>query len=102
MHYHRHSCVFSCLILATLATVTDGAETELKFKDKTPQKYELKARASQIDPRTKPHPEIEFVFEKDGKPQDLQNAVVDTRVAPQGKLVIWLMGHRPPLFDRVS
>jgi hypothetical protein len=27
---------------------------------------------------------------------------VDTRVAPQGKLVIWLMGHSPPLFERVS
>ncbi len=102
MNCRRHSCVFSCLILATLATVTDAAEPELKFKDKTPQKYELKARASQIDPQTKPHPEIAFVFEKDGKPQDLQNAVVDTRVAPQGKLVIWLMGHSPPLFERVS
>ena len=27
---------------------------------------------------------------------------VDTRVAPQGKLVIWLMGHNGALFDRLN
>ena len=67
-----------------------------------PKRYELTARASQIDTRAKPHPEIGFVFEKDGKPQDVQHAFVDTRVAPRGKLVIWLMGHNGPLFERVS
>ena len=91
-----------CLILATLVTVTDGAELELQLVDKTPQRYQLKARASEIDPRVKPHPEIEFVFHRDGKPQDFQNAAVDTRVAPHGKLVIWLMGNSPPLFERLS
>jgi len=102
VNYHCRSCVFYFLILATLPSVTKGAEPELKFLDQTPQRYEVKARASQIDPRAKAHPEIEFVFEKDGKPQDFQNAAVDTRVAPQGKLVIWLMGHSPPLFERLT
>ena len=27
---------------------------------------------------------------------------MDTRVKPQGKLVIWLMGYSPPLFERVN
>lgn len=67
-----------------------------------PKRYELTARASQIDSRTRPHPEIGFVFEKDGKPADVQHAFVDTRVAPRGKLVIWLMGHNGPLFERLS
>lgn len=90
----------SCLLLiANLAIAADGA---LKFNDPKPQRYDLSARASEIDSRARPHPEIEFVFEKAGKSQDIQHASVDTRVAPQGKLVIWLMGHSQPLFDRVS
>jgi hypothetical protein len=32
----------------------------------------------------------------------VQHAAVDTRVEPQGKLVIWLMGHSPALFERVN
>lgn len=80
---------------------TDSTE-ELKFADSSPQLYNLTARASELDSAARPHPEINFLFEKDGKPQDLQHASVDTRVAPQGKLVIWLMGHNSELFDRVS
>ncbi len=67
-----------------------------------PQRFRLSTRASQIDPRARPHPEIDFVFEKDGKPQDLQHASVDTRVEPRGRLVIWLMGHSDPLFERLN
>ncbi len=60
-------------------------------------------RASEIDPRAKEHPEIDFVFtDKSGKPQDLQNASVDTKVKAQGKLVIWLMGHNAGLFERLN
>jgi len=101
----KYCCRYLCLYffaVGALSNVAVGSHPELTFLDKTPQRYEMKARASQIDPRAKPHPEIEFLFEKDGKPQDFQNAVVDTRVTPQGKLVIWLMGHSPPLFERVS
>jgi hypothetical protein len=74
----------------------------LTFADPKPQRYELTARASEIDTRARPHPELDFVFEKDGKPADVEHASVDTRVKPQGKLVIWLMGHSAPLFERVN
>ena len=66
------------------------------------KRHELSARASEIDPRAKAHPEIGFVFEKDGKPQDVQHASVDTRVPSQGKLVIWLMGHNRELFEHLT
>ena len=79
-----------------------AAAEPLTFKDPTPQRYELTARASEIDPRAKAHPEIDFVFEKGGKPADVENATVDTRVKPQGKLVIWLMGYSAPLFERIN
>ena len=83
----------------SLVHAVDAAKA---YKDGAPKKYDLTARASAIDTRAKPHPEIDFLFEKDGKPQDLQHACVDTRVDPQGKLVIWLMGHNQGLFDRLS
>ena len=89
------------LLLLPLAMV-GAADAPLKFNDPKPQRYDLTARASQIDKRAKPHPEIEFVFEKDGKPQDVQHAAVDTRVEPQGKLVMWLMGNSPQLTERVT
>lgn len=66
------------------------------------KRFDLTARASEIDPRATEYPEIGFVFEKDGKPQDVQHASVDTRIPSQGKLVIWLMGHNKDLFDRLS
>ncbi len=66
------------------------------------KRHDLSARASDIDPRAKAHPEIGFVFEKDGKPQDMQHASVDTRVRSQGKLVIWLMGHNRELFHHLT
>ena len=87
------------IILAASAGTADDA---LSFSDATPQRYTFTARASEIDPRAREHPEIEFVFEKKGKPADVQNASVDTKVAPVGKLVIWLMGHSEPLFEHVN
>ncbi len=94
------------LVLASVISLSVyaayAADTVPKFDDPSPQRYDLTARASAIDSRAKPHPEIGFVFEKDGKPQDIEHAVVDTRVVPQGKLVIWLMGHNPQLFERIS
>lgn len=89
------------LMLASLSTL-HATETPLVFSDRSPQRYELSARASQIDSRARPHPEIDFVFEKGGKQADLEHAAVDTRVKPQGKLVIWLMGHSPALFERIN
>ena len=84
----------------TLAAASHAAPG---FDDPAPQQYVIEKRASEIDPRAREHPEINFVFaDGKGKPQDLQHAVVDTRVAPRGKLVIWLMAYRKELFDRTS
>ncbi len=90
------------LLLTICAHVAVAADAPLAFTDSAPKRYELTARASLIDPRAKPHPEIDFVFEKAGKPTDTENASVDTRVKPQGKLVIWLMGPSPAMFERLN
>ena len=79
-----------------------AADAPLIFTDSTPQRYEFSARASEIDPRARSHPEIDFVFEKNGKPADGEHASVDTRVKPAGKLVIWLMGDNASLFEHVN
>src|SRR5262245_930640 len=89
------------LLLTRLATL-HAADAPLTFSDPKPHRYEFTARASKIDSRARPHPEIDFVFEKDGKPADVEHASVDTRAKPQGKLVIWLMGYSAPLFERVN
>jgi hypothetical protein len=62
----------------------------------------LTARASALDDRARPHAEIDFVFEKDGKPQDVQHASVDTAVPSRGRLVVWLMGYNDSLFQRLN
>jgi hypothetical protein len=89
-------------LLCAASGAASAADAPLKFADPKPQRYTLTARASQVDPRARAHPEIEYLFEKGGKPADTQNASVGTRVAPQGRLVIWLMGHSAPLFERVN
>ena len=66
------------------------------------ERYVTKVRASEIDPAAKEHPEVQFVFNKEGKPADVQVAAVDTRVPSTGKLVIWLMGYNDPLFQRLT
>jgi len=99
MKVQRLVLMMSVLLFARVGWSADGGPP---FKDPSPKRYDLTARASQIDKRAKPHPEIDFVFEKDGKPTDVQHAAVDTRVAPRGKLVIWLMGHNGQLFEHVN
>lgn len=93
------ACLSAALFLFSAGAAAQPAPA---FDDPSPQRYTLEARASQLDPRARPHPEINFVFEKDGKPVDVENASVDTRVKPQGKLVIWLMGPSAPLFERLN
>ncbi len=66
------------------------------------KKFTLTARASEIDPRTKEHPEIDYVFTRKGKPVDTQLASVDTRVKASGYLVIWLMEPKQSLFDYIN
>lgn len=87
-------------VVANAATPTANASTDAV--DKQPQRYVFQARASELDPHTKEYPEINFVFGSKEKPQDLEYASVDTRVAPQGKLVIWLMGSNDALFERLN
>jgi hypothetical protein len=103
------SPVFQWSLLLTLCFAANEAcgqtarTKPLRYGDPKPQLYNLTGRASVIDARVKAHPEIDFVIEsKPGIPADVQHASVDTRVAPRGKLVIWLMGHNQQLFDRVS
>ncbi len=79
-----------------------AADHSPAFDDPEPQRYQLRARASEIDSRAKEYPEIGFVFGSDRKPADLEYASVDTRVTPQGKLAIWLMGHNAGLFERLN
>ena len=99
---------FALVILTATVLVSAGQEIRKKSVsipasgDTSGRRYDFKVRASEIDPRAKPHPELGFVFEKDGKPADFENASVDTRVKSQGRLVIWLMGHSGPLFDRLA
>jgi hypothetical protein len=92
------------LLLATISLATPALLPAATSSNATaPQRFDLSARASVIDPKAKEHPEIEFVFtDKKGKPADLEHASVDTSVKSQGKLVIWLMGHNQPLFERLS
>lgn len=97
----RRLSLLAALLLAPLVALS-AADAPLKFNDPAPKRYDLTARASEIDPRAQPHPEIDFVFEKGGKPADTERAAVDTRVAPQGRLVIWLMGYNGQLFDRLT
>lgn len=68
-----------------------------------PQRFSLKARASELDLRCKAHPQIGFLLEDGkGKPADFQNASVDTRVKARGELVIWLMGSNDKLFAELN
>lgn len=91
------------VVFAAAVLLTNLAHGQLKLSDPNPQQYRIKMRASDCDSRVKSHPEIGFVLaDAKGKPADVQVASVDTRVAPRGKLVIWLMGHNEQLFDRLN
>jgi hypothetical protein len=92
---------FAVLLRSGTDAATPAA-APLKYSDPAPKAYDLSARAGEIDPRAQPHPEIDFLFEKNGKPADTERAAVDTRVSPQGKLVVWLMGYNQSLFERVN
>ncbi len=96
MKLSLHSILLRVILTSTCAGASlSAAPAEAK-------KFDLSARASVIDPRAKAHPEIDFLLEKDGKPQDTEHACVDTRVPSQGKLVIWLMGYNKELFDHLA
>jgi len=57
-----------CSVLLVMFIASNAAaQPAPAFDDPSPQRYVLQARASRLDPRAQPHPEINFVFEKDGK-----------------------------------
>lgn len=95
-------CVFVLCVLVVSGIFSGLSAAELKFTDQKPKLYRLQERASKIDSRAKEYPEINFVFESKGKPQDMEYATVNTLSKPRGKLVIWLMGNNRELFDRLS
>ncbi len=101
----QHLPSFAFLLLFVSTLTCDAAAPGLQglaFRDPTPKVHDFSARASEIDARAKPHPEIQFDFTKDGKPTDTEHASVDTRVAPRGQLVVWLMGYNAALFERLN
>jgi len=94
-------------VFVVVVSVLCSAKEPLRVDDPSPQHYRLSARASEIDSRCKSYPDIGFLFDQQTRnakdnPADIQQASVDTRVAPRGKLVIWLMGHNRELFDRLN
>ena len=92
-----------CNLPWLLVVMASAAFAQEQVKPSTGRRHDLQARASEIDPRAKQHPEIGFVFaDEKGKAKDIQHAVVDTRVASRGRLVIWLMGHNQGLFESIA
>lgn len=90
------------LTSAVLLPMLAFAQADVPEQD-SGRRHDLQARASEIDPRAKEYPKLGFVFTDDeGKPKDLQHAVVDTSVASQGQLVIWLMGHNQRFFEHLA
>jgi hypothetical protein len=86
-----------------VANMTLHSSSPPQYADASPRRYTIQARASEIDPNAREHPELNFLFtDPDGKIADQQNAAVDTRVASEGKLVIWLMAHNEELFQRLT
>tara|TARA_R110002096_G_scaffold42893_4_gene115352 strand:- start:723 stop:1778 length:1056 start_codon:yes stop_codon:yes gene_type:complete len=99
----KHSSLHSSIFILSFAFLTEANAKDIRFKDSDPKRYQLTARASELDPRAAPHPEINFVFENEkGEPADLQQAAVDTSIEPRGKLVIWLMSYNSELFKRLN
>ncbi len=93
----RSLALLSVALLAAHATAAAP-----KFNDPKPQAYHLTVRASEVDPSAKSYPDIDFTLGSKAKPADTETADVDTRVAPRGELVVWLMGHNPVLAEKVN
>lgn len=96
------ACLSLVLVISAITLSQRVSADTPAFEDPASQRYQLRARASEIDPAASQHPEIGFVFEQNGKPQDVQHASVDTSVVPRGKLMIWLMGNSEGLAQRVN
>lgn len=88
------------------AQLKDSYKSPFSYSDDQPKRYSFKTRASEITPGIQEHPEVNYLFKDTVKGKekilDYQHGVVDTSVAPRGKLVIWLMGHNAGLFERLA
>ena len=94
--FSRQLALLILLLVGRAVPASQGADASAG------QRFAFTARASEIDPRVRAHPEINFLLEKDGKPADVQHASVDLSVKPAGRLMIWMMGPNPALFERVN
>lgn len=92
--------IFSCIPTTAIVALENSPDAPKSTKPDS--RWTAKYRACEISTDAKEHPEINFVFAKDGKPADTQIASVDLRVPSSGKLVLWLMGHNEELFQRIT
>lgn len=84
----KHSLLTLVLLFALATPAFTQSKGARNLTDTKLQRYDLSAGASEIDSRTKEHPEIGFAFNDDkGKPKDLQHAVVDpVPLDPDGRM----------------
>lgn len=61
-------------------------------------RVEFSARASELDPSVRTYSEIDYLLEKDGKPQDVGHACRNPSATAKKRLVVWMMGYSPELF----
>lgn len=95
--------LLSVSLLVQASTAQPGVSGANEAEPHPGQRYDLQVRASEINPHAKEYKEIDFVFaDSNGKPKDLQHAVVDTTVPSRGQLVIWLMGHNQNFFEHLA
>lgn len=89
-----------------LAVVLSSFLSAIAWADKpsaSHSRFETTVRASELDPRAKAYPEINFLIDQaNGKPADLQQAWFDPKAKSRGQLVLWLMAHKPELFERIT
>ena len=89
MYGMRPLCFLACIVFVPhlFCSSAISADAPLLFNDPKPQRYELSARASELDPRARPHPEVDFVLEKDGKPLSFNITVDNDPVRNQAAVI---------------
>lgn len=85
------------------STTHHTAAADVASDEAESKRVEVTVRASTIDPRVRAYPKIDFLInDSKGRPADQQQAWFNPNVQSRGQLVIWLMGHNPALFQRVT
>jgi hypothetical protein len=102
VEWHR----LGCIAIAGWMVMVCAVDIPLRLAAQEPTTGVVRrtwtARASDIDPRVRAYPDIDFLLEKDGKPQDLGHARANRGVPSKGRLVVWMMGYNPDLFEFLS